>query len=86
VLLLTTTLEKNIVVPVPGDVMCGVCVCVMCGAQCEISTVLSRYDVKAIRDLVRKTNVSLWTGGPYVYNSVIHSSANCTLLASIVIK
>jgi len=56
------TVHKNIAVPVPGDVMCGVCV--MCDAQCEISTVLSRYDVKAIRDLVRKTNVSLWMGGP----------------------
>jgi len=33
--------------------------CVVLARQCEISTVLSRYGVKALGDLVKKTNVSL---------------------------
>ena len=51
---------------------CGVCTC-----QCEVSTVLSRFGVKALSDLVRKTNVS-------VDGMVDSETDSCTLASSAI--
>jgi len=46
-------------------------------SQCEISTVLSRYGIKALSDLVQKTNVS-----PTRFAVVGFLTNNCTLVTA----